>query len=831
MGFRVDELTIQGFRGINEKVSLRFGDGVTLLFGENGAGKTSILQAAEWALTGRLPYLSGPDFSKEDAIVNMFRGDRTCRVELRLAQGGREVSCVRSRKGGKSTTRRTSDLRVETDGKTAEGSEASAQLEGLLGIPMSDFSKVSYLHQESIRELLSLDPRERSEAIDRLLGTLEVRELAEVLDARRLVAAREKYIRERIDALNRDKVQFAVNMRARTNKRREEMLRSGYAALDLTLQGLAGEVSSLSSDLRALGAKYGEASQPAPAEHPADLPGAEGAIRGMEASVRDLDRRRLHAYGEMDKRRGEIIRSLEDVKEAEAELASVGPLSPEALGAQVQEAAGALAGVEPRLTELNRSLTNLVALQGKLSSSRVSVEGFEKRAKEILSKYGEEEQLQTLQTQYERDLASTKTSIEAFSKLSQLLSLASDYIALQHPETCPVCDQKVESGSVLRALEKKSDESVPSQLVALRTSQRELDQKLSDVRSNVDELRRIRGLAAYEQKRSEEALEEVSHALGEKVGEQEVGGRVEALKAEMRQLSEKSLGLRALISELEEKGRRAERASKKKQEAERALQALLGSTSSGDTLRDEGERAVSEIARSMEVYRATTEIDGAYGRTKRLDEVLGYLKAEEEVREIERELPRVTDLLGRLEGAKAELDALAGSLGAIRLAALSYEEEAVVSELASLGELINVYYARILGHPTFSRISLVIEKREPLIYSVRAEGSEGSTYIPTRFSHAQMNCVAIVLFLANNEKLGGGLSTLMIDDPTQGMDAEHKKALASVVAEIAREKGKQVIVASQDSEFQGFLAEQVSGLRTVRFGGWSTEGPALTTSP
>ena len=124
-------------------------------------------------------------------------------------------------------------------------------------------------------------------------------------------------------------------------------------------------------------------------------------------------------------------------------------------------------------------------------------------------------------------------------------------------------------------------------------------------------------------------------------------------------------------------------------------------------------------------------------------------------------------MVKRLEAAKAGLAELAGSLGAIRQAALEYEEGAVTSELESLGEAINAYYSMLLGHPVFSEIALVIEKREPLIYSIKAEGKEGSTYIPTRFSNAQMNCVAIALFLANNQKLAANFGTVLMDDPSQ----------------------------------------------------------------
>jgi len=131
-----------------------------------------------------------------------------------------------------------------------------------------------------------------------------------------------------------------------------------------------------------------------------------------------------------------------------------------------------------------------------------------------------------------------------------------------------------------------------------------------------------------------------------------------------------------------------------------------------------------------------------------------------------------------------------------------------------------------LGHPVFHEISISIERREPLIYSIRAEGNEGSTYIPTRFSTAQMNCVAIALFLANNQKLAANFGTILMDDPTQSMDRVHKAALAKLISKLSSEK--QVVVATQDTEFRDLLVVECKGVKEYTFGEWSADGPVIS---
>ena len=68
-----------------------------LLFGANGSGKSSILQAIEWSLTSNLPYLSGHDFVREDAIANLFR-QKLSTVETIVRDGDQSLARRRTRK-------------------------------------------------------------------------------------------------------------------------------------------------------------------------------------------------------------------------------------------------------------------------------------------------------------------------------------------------------------------------------------------------------------------------------------------------------------------------------------------------------------------------------------------------------------------------------------------------------------------------------------------------------------------------------------------------------------------------------------------------------------
>ena len=72
MSYSLKSVRLEGIRGINKATDIKFNEGLTIIHGPNGTGKSSILQAIEWCITGAIPYMRGGDFTKEDAIVNAF---------------------------------------------------------------------------------------------------------------------------------------------------------------------------------------------------------------------------------------------------------------------------------------------------------------------------------------------------------------------------------------------------------------------------------------------------------------------------------------------------------------------------------------------------------------------------------------------------------------------------------------------------------------------------------------------------------------------------------------------------------------------------------------
>ena len=369
MPYIIDEIAIEGFRGINKGLKLKVQEGLCLLYGRNGTGKTSVLRAIEWCLSGKLPYLEGREFRYEDAIVNMFHPQKTAVVSLVLKnENGKTLTITRRRKMGKSTTRGKSYLQVETDEKLLKNDEGQQKLEQILGVTSEDYSKIVHLHQEAIRDIVTADPKEMSKTIDRLLGTFELRELIEALNMERIIKREIKNLKTRSDALERDKITFVVRMRERLNEERETLLKKGYAENQLTVEYVTNRVSVALEDINEIAKKLGS---PASIIEAPELSSESIAntVDIVEKEIKTLDRFRATAYSQQEEIRLNLENLRGQYEEAEKNLQDFGTTTPESLLEQKKEIEEQLKQFRPQLDNLQQGVNGLVEAKIKRNSA------------------------------------------------------------------------------------------------------------------------------------------------------------------------------------------------------------------------------------------------------------------------------------------------------------------------------------------------------------------------------------------------------------------------------------------------------------------------------
>ena len=203
---RLRSATIEGFRGFTKKLVVDLDANVILLQGPNGVGKTSLLDAILWVLTGRIDR-----FGEKGNPISLYAREGIARVELTLGDGDSDIIVTRASDGRRNT------IRVRAHGEEHEGPIAESRLSECL-LPQlrertEDTAAISnvltrgvYLQQDLVRQFIDSDtPAERFKLISEVIGAGAVLELQSALEKSRLQWARNitSVKKERFEPLQR----------------------------------------------------------------------------------------------------------------------------------------------------------------------------------------------------------------------------------------------------------------------------------------------------------------------------------------------------------------------------------------------------------------------------------------------------------------------------------------------------------------------------------------------------------------------------------------------------------------------------------------------------
>jgi len=176
-------ISLSNFRGIGRKVRLPLGAGVTVFYGINGTGKTSVCDAIEWAVSGSLARTDKPDDDArpreaEGSVINYFAEADHTSVELVFDDTGTRV--VRSI--NQDLTQAVSATGGDNNWGAIITTTRSQRRRGLdLRRARDAFRSSHILEQSTIRDFLERSPSDRFEALNRILGYEEFVRLARKL--------------------------------------------------------------------------------------------------------------------------------------------------------------------------------------------------------------------------------------------------------------------------------------------------------------------------------------------------------------------------------------------------------------------------------------------------------------------------------------------------------------------------------------------------------------------------------------------------------------------------------------------------------------------------
>ena len=774
----ITSLELEGFRVFKGRVGFNFIDGINIIHGPIGSGKSSIIQAIEFALYGN-QLEARERVAKLSDLINEESSEAS--VTLRL---GNNMIVRRLTRRGDSTYQS-----LTLNGNRVPDEEVVA----LLGIDNDDFERFILVSHKTLEELVYGPVKRRTIAIDRLFGlefleilgnVLPIRQVNEAIEARKQRLAS---IREVEDLLRRyGSIKAAVDRRSR---------------LAAEVEGIRDQIKSISSayvELANRRSKYLEAIRKVEEQYTRYLYVRE-RLRQLEEELRGV---REEDYGEtLIKGSLEVIRHmlmprletamLQDLAERLEKATTIDELL-ELSYSGVNALNGKVRELEEELEEMRRSREELNRLieraRGELASITERLNNLEKAARqysEYAKRYGDlskvKADLEEARARYSELEATARVKASALEVLNYLIR----EIELHGEATCPVYGFKVTRDKLGELKERASG------------LQRELSElRVIDVKNRISEL--------------EGVVAEMESLYNQYLQYQELTNRAGEYKVQLSQYLDKLQRVERSIADLERRIREyksvVELASKRLEETEKRY-LIHRKLKERDLLRAEEDRLLNELKGSGVNLEEAVSVDEAMrDMERRMDELRKRLEeATAEYMQLDTVLSRISQgevdvekLLSEvkeLENINARFQRILGRLREVQGKVRGRVVEVIQSNVANL-------FKQLYPYSDLEGITVRLKERrgggsDYVLYAIR-----GGRDVPiSRLSDGQRLTLAQSFVLAVYRLMRHNAGFILMDEPIPYVDVNAKETFSATITK-AVEEGviRQVILATQDNE-------------------------------
>jgi exonuclease SbcC len=501
--FSISSVELEGFRGANKKIALKPSKGLTVITGPNGSGKTTLTEAVEWALFGNIPHMDTREFRRQDAIANAFHHLKKASVHITLTSKESEVAVTRQRSMQKSTTTGKTHVTVEIDGKklAKASDEIEEELRKLIAVNQEEFYAGTYLHQETVRDIILGPPDTRTIIIDRLLGIHYLKEIADGIPL--------TYVKRALRAL-RDQIDEGEEIRDNITKfskesleaKKEELRRDDIAEGELKLPQASKSLKGLNENLLAYAQTAGAEIQPL-TQPPTSL----GLFKSAYDSLKE-DYARIRKQA--SKTTQQWIDELSELKPIQAEYEALRERIPQTeagtklelenheLESEIRALRERLEPLRTQAEELRMASTTFPTLLQEAERARTTLEEAEKRQgtkMQIEQQHSQTTQeAQNLESQIEalqRQLDDSRLELSKTEQIHQQLKLErSEMDRLQ--ASFETAQQRL--SSVEKSFGDKSP--IDQQRTEVAQETKRIEDKLATLREKISQLRLRRSTAA-----------------------------------------------------------------------------------------------------------------------------------------------------------------------------------------------------------------------------------------------------------------------------------------------------------------------------------------------
>jgi DNA repair exonuclease SbcCD ATPase subunit len=629
-------------------------------------------------------------------------------------------------------------------------------------------------------------------------------------------------------------MQEVVISRKRLAELETELKKSGIAEVDLDptsltkhTQRASGEINEIAKKMKTEIKEFEEPTR--------DLKSSEKALEQMKKSVEKLENVWGTLYKESVNKTSNLKAMKQSYEEAMKEIAALETKDPKDLLMRKIEISEQISKMEEKLKErisarkfLQDESIVVHRLYSNLDEARNGLE-------EIKKEFGDETNLKENVKNLLSQIDDKKDTIKREEALGSLLVSGLDYLKSTLPKNCPLCKSDIVYQNVVSILEKEISERQSAKIVLrLQKELEEIKQKKAEIENALGNFEKFQGELEKTQLKidgEKQKLEQSGFEPTEDLMEY-VASELEKINSQISDIDEE---IRKLKSEATQVSLKLEDLQKKIQKlnlVEKQVQKIIETIETGEKLVQRLSEHIGGSEQNTKILEGITEeIRAPKNRLEICEKILGFLKEKERVDKLEEGLPALQQRLKDLEEKYSKIKELEAGLTDIYSATTTAREEMVKKALAELQSIIGSYYSKIMCHPYYVNLQLIPEEeRGKAIYRIRAwdKDFKQGTYVQTRFSNAQMNAVALSLFLSMSTRLQSNLGLVLLDDPSQSMDNAHKDALSKLLNEILREK--QTLVATQDMELKQNMEKSIANANIIiyKLSEWGTEGPEIS---
>lgn len=416
-------------------------------------------------------------------------------------------------------------------------------------------------------------------------------------------------------------------------------------------------------------------------------------------------------------------------------------------------------GTGSALAEIERAQTTLISAQATDRETRNALA-------DCLARVGDEQTLATRRDDQNRTLQAIAESLDRVAANQRLSAEAVRFLQVApDATTCPVCGQAMAGRELLARLQGSLEDTLRSQLQDLDARRIATKATLADIDTALQEISRHKAAVDVAQRTLDKACHDAEILLGIS--------------------SEPSTLVAALASKAAEMQEKAGRVQTARSKAEFELDVVDG-----------------QIDRVRLIYRY---LQSAENRLTALS-TLNMMDSDEST-------------------ADEQIDSLANlerSIQSIAMAVQEVASEHARTALMDAQDEYARYYATLCNHPYFDRLRITVDAqnvrgtdRNNYVIQTFASADGGTSLASSRLSTAQMNCVALSVYLALAERLEHQLNFIILDDPSQSLDDDHKRALIQVLDEL--DPRLQFVIATQDVEFGHMLRGRWPGAASAYY--------------